>query len=164
MAHTRTHTRTYTHTNTNAHEYTQARTRRYTLHMRTYEHKYTRAIYTRTNTQALTRAHKHTCTRTHTCTHAYARTRCVRDGLCHFFSVASDAPSLVIILVHGTYSGQSAVRMPVQVMHLETFSKHSLHFCFVRSLHDNYLFIIYYYLYNTRKVFGSIRASFKLTF
>jgi len=32
----------------------------------------------------------HTLTRTH----AYARTRCARDGLRQFFSVASDAPAL----------------------------------------------------------------------
>jgi hypothetical protein len=32
-------------------------------------------------------------------THAYARTRCARDGLRQFFSVASDAPALVTCLV-----------------------------------------------------------------
>ena len=34
-------------------------------------------------------------------------------------------------------SGQFAVRMPVQAMHPEKFSKHLLQLVFVRSLHDN---------------------------
>jgi hypothetical protein len=43
-------------------------------------------------THALMCTHTHTLTRTH----AYARIRCARDGLRQFFSVASDAPSLVV--------------------------------------------------------------------
>ena len=70
-AHTRTHTHTRmrTYTNTNTRKYSQARTRTYTC----------------TNTHT----HRHTQTR------ACACTRCARDGLRQFFSVASDAPTLV---------------------------------------------------------------------
>jgi hypothetical protein len=52
--------------------------------------------YTRTNTQA------HTCThaQTLTHTHAYACTRCARNGLRQFFSVASDAPTLVSLCLN----------------------------------------------------------------
>jgi len=44
------------------------------------------------------RTHTHTRVRTHRRTHAHARTRCVHDGLCQPFSVASDAPPLVLLL------------------------------------------------------------------
>ena len=39
--------------------------------------------------------HTHRATHAHTRTHAYACTCCARDGLRYFFSIASDAPTLV---------------------------------------------------------------------
>jgi hypothetical protein len=113
-AHTCTHTHTHTHACACAHTYnyklvriyTQVRTHTQT-HMHAHKHRHTHEhTYTRTNTQAHTRAHTHThthtCTRAHTLTrthayaYAYACTRCARDGLCQFSSVASDAPTLDI--------------------------------------------------------------------
>jgi hypothetical protein len=53
---------------------------------------------------------------------------------------------LYIIKYYSEYmdliSGQFAVRMPVQAMHHERFSKHFLQLFSVRSLHSNYLLII----------------------
>jgi len=46
-----------------------------------------------------TRTHTSTHTRTLTRTHAYARTRCARHGLRQIFSVASNAPTLVFLVV-----------------------------------------------------------------
>jgi hypothetical protein len=103
-AHTYRLARTYAHTHALIHIYTRMRTQ---IHIHTYKHKrvwllasvhthkhthkHTHAhTYKRPNTQAHTRAH------THTRTHAYACTCCARDGLCQSFSVASDAPTLVI--------------------------------------------------------------------
>ena len=123
-AHTCTHTHTCAHAYTRKHThthacacahtynyklvriYTQVRTHTQT-HMHAHKHRHTHEhTYTRTNTQAHTRAHTHThthtCTRAHTLTrthayaYAYACTRCARDGLCQFSSVASDAPTLDI--------------------------------------------------------------------
>ena len=56
---------------------------------------------TRVSTHTHTQTHRHTRARTHaythtlTRTHAYVCTRCAHDGLSQFFSVASDAPTLV---------------------------------------------------------------------
>ena len=84
--HTHTHTHTYTHTHAHTHISTNAHT------------------YTRTNTRVRThtnaQSHRHTHAHTHilTRTRANACTRCARDGLRQFFSVASDAHSLVKVL------------------------------------------------------------------
>ena len=66
----------HAHTHTNTHTYTQT--------------------HTHTSTRTYMRAHTHMRTRAHTHAHAYAHTRSARDGLCLFFSVASDASPLVI--------------------------------------------------------------------
>jgi len=103
--HIQTQTRACIHTGTHAHIHMQAHKRRHTR-----EH-----TYTRTNIQAHTRAHTHTHTRTHTHTHtrtrtrshAYAPTCCARDGLRQFFSVASDAPTLVVRYMHFYTVGRS---------------------------------------------------------
>jgi len=95
-AHTRTHAHTYIHPHACAcaHTYKHKRVRVYTqahTHIHMHMHRYTRAhTYKRPNTQAHTRAHTHT----HTC---ICSTRCAHDGFRQFFSVASDAPSLVLI-------------------------------------------------------------------
>jgi len=88
--HTHRHTHTHTHMHAHAHTYTNTNARANTLrrahthtHAHTHKHTCTRAhTYTRTNTQAHTRA--------------YACTRCARDGLRQFFSVASNAPTLSV--------------------------------------------------------------------
>ena len=54
-------------------------------------------------------------------------------------------------------SSQSAVRMPVQAMHPERFSKHFLQLFSVRSLHNNLKI-------SSRKNFGSLCASFRKWF
>jgi len=88
-----THAHAHTHTNTNACAYSHRRT-----HTHTHEHAQIHAC-----THILTPKHTGTHTRTHTYTHtltrtrAYACTRCAHDGLRLFFSVASDAPSLVFL-------------------------------------------------------------------
>ena len=103
-AHTRTHAcaRTHTYKHKRARVYTQARTHTYTCtrtntqtHARAHihTHKYTGThARAHTHTHTHTRAHTHTHTRTHTCicTHTFAR-----DWHRQFFSVASDAPTLV---------------------------------------------------------------------
>ena len=105
--HTGTHTRTYAHTHTqHNHTLTRMRMRTHTYtYMRMHKHTDTRAhTHTRTNTQTHTRAlthtliHVHAYTRAHTLsrTHAYVCTRCACDGLRQFFSVASNAPTLVL--------------------------------------------------------------------
>jgi len=71
------HTHTYTHAHTH-------------IHMHTHKHTDTR---THTHTNAKTQAH----TRAHT--HAFACTCCAYDGLRQFFSVASNAPTLVAACV-----------------------------------------------------------------
>jgi hypothetical protein len=88
-AHTQAHTHTHAHTHihsrscTCAHTLTQTRAR----------------IHTGAHTHIHMRTHKHTDTRAHTCTRtnaqAHTRSRCARDGLRQFFSVASDALTLV---------------------------------------------------------------------
>ena len=102
--HTRTHAcaRTHTYKHKRARVYTQARTHTYTCtrtntqtHARAHihTHKYTGThARAHTHTHTHTRAHTHTHTRTHTCicTHTFAR-----DWHRQFFSVASDAPTLV---------------------------------------------------------------------
>jgi len=88
--HTQTHTHTHTHTHIHA-----------CACAHTYKHKCARThthTCTRTNTHVRTRinqTHRHTHAPTLSRTRAYACTRCARDGLRQFFSVASDAPSLV---------------------------------------------------------------------
>jgi hypothetical protein len=87
-----THKHTHTHTHTHIHACACAHT---------YKHKCARThthTCTRTNTHVRTRinqTHRHTHAPTLSRTRAYACTRCARDGLRQFFSVASDAPSLV---------------------------------------------------------------------
>ena len=98
-AHTRTHAcaRAHTYLHKHARVYTQARTHTYTC-TRTKTQTHARAhILTHKHTCTHTHTHTHTCMRAHTLTrtHAYTCSRRARDGLCHFFSVASDAPTLV---------------------------------------------------------------------
>jgi hypothetical protein len=83
--HTGTHTHIHSHACACAHTYKYRRAREYTgAHTHTYVHA-----------QTDTRTHSLALTHRHTRAHVYARTRCARDGLCQFFSVASDAPTLV---------------------------------------------------------------------
>ena len=93
------HTGTYTRMRAHIQIQTRAITHR-RAHARTHAHAQTyRHARTHTNAQTHsthTRTHTNTHTRTITCTHAYACTRCARDGLRQFFSVASDAPILVL--------------------------------------------------------------------
>ena len=95
-AHTCTHTtRAHTYTLACMLTHTHMRTHTHT-HARTHAHTYTHPL-TRRHTRAHTHTHVHAYTRTHRLTrtlHAYARTRCVRDGLSQIFSVASNAPTL----------------------------------------------------------------------
>jgi len=95
-----THTGVPAHTHTCARTHTHARMRTCT-HIRTQTsvcmhtgehtqiHRHTRA-HANIHTRACARTHTHSHTLTHTC----ICTRCARDGLRQFFSVASDAPSL----------------------------------------------------------------------
>ena len=79
---------THAHTCARTHTHTRKRTRTHIqTQTRAHIHTYT---CTRTNTRTHTRANIHTRT------HAYACTRCARHVLRQFFSVASDAPTLVI--------------------------------------------------------------------
>ena len=67
---------------------------------RTYAHTHTHT-YTYTHARAHKRPQMPKHTGTHTCTHAYVCTRCGRDGLRQTFSVASDAPTLVLVITMG---------------------------------------------------------------